>query len=861
MEPQVQERLHLLGELTTAFAEVHNDQALLDLIARRTAEVVPEFCTVRLLSADGRRLMTASIFAPEPEAVVFLREILGGASSLVEDHPQAAQALRTGQTVLSPDLPLTLTQNLIRPELWPLVERFGPKQALVVPMRVRGRTIGVLSIGRYQPALPLFSADDQELVQEVASRAALAIENAQLHRLLTTERETLERIIAEKTSEAEEARWKLEEVTRLQRATTDNAKYAIITTRLDGTIITANTAAERWLGYRSDEVADKVSVASLHDPRELEARALELAGELAEPVAPGFEVLVTQARRGQAEVREWTYLGKDGVRFPARLSVSPIRSKGGRVSGFVFTASDLRAYRQAEEALDAERERTRSILNAAGEGILGIDLRTQSLFLNPAATAMLGWTSDDLQPHNAHELLHHSYPDGQPYPLTESPIYLTCTQGTSCQMTGELFWSKDGRAVPVDYTSTPLYHQGKPVGAVVVFRDVTERQRIEAAMREARGAAERANTAKSEFLSRMSHELRTPLNAIIGFSQLLQRKPLSDLQSEYVGYIEKSGDHLLTLINEVLDIARIEAGRMSLSLEPTDLQDLIEEVITLITPLAEKRQIQLIQTTSSAGCVHADKQRLKQVLLNLCSNAVKYNQNEGQVHVWVERLATGRFQIGVEDSGLGIAPEQQSRLFVPFERLGADQPGTEGTGLGLVLSKHLIELMHGTIGFESVVGQGSTFWVELPAAEPEDVKAPQVPEISIAGGRGRGATVLYIEDNLSNYRLVESIFEQRPQVRLIPAMQGRLGLELAGEHRPDLILLDLHLPDLAGDEVLRRLKENPETRNIPVVILTADALRCSQERLEKLGAAAYVTKPLQIQPFLALVDQILSSES
>jgi PAS domain S-box-containing protein len=722
--PSAQEHLRLLGELSAALAELsQDDQAMLDLIARRTVEAVPEVCSLRLLSADGKRLRLASIYAKDPDAAAFVREILEGVSPLLSHQPQAAEALRLDLAVLSQELPAAYTHNLVRPELWSLADRFAPKRMLVVPMSVRGRKIGVLAIGRYGSSLAPFSEADQALAKEIAALASLAIENARLRRLLTAERETLESLIAEKTSELEEVRWKLEEVTRLQRATVDNANYAIVTTRLDGTIVTFNSAAERWLGYRARELTGTASATALHDPAELEVRAYELSQELGVPVAPGFEVLVTQARQGQSEVREWTYLGKEGVRFPVRLSVSAIRSKRGRISGFVCTASDLRAYRQAEEALEAERKLTRSILNAAGEGILGIDLRSHSLFLNPAATAMLGWSSDDLKIHNAHDLFHHSYADGTPFPLTESPIYLTCTRGTTFQVTDELFWSKDGRPVPVDYTSTPLLHQGEPMGAVVVFRDVTERQQTEAALREAQAEAERANAAKSEFLSRMSHELRTPLNAIIGFSQLLTRKHLPEPQAEYVGYIEQSGNHLLGLINEVLDISRIEAGRLVPSLEPIDLPELLGEVIALIHPMAAKRRLQLTQALPPTGSVKADRQRLKQVLLNLCSNAVKYNRDDGKIHVSAERLETGRFRIAVEDTGEGIAPEYFGRLFVPFERLDADRNNTEGSGLGLALSKNLVELMQGTLGFESVVGRGSTFWIELPP-EPSSPSRP-----------------------------------------------------------------------------------------------------------------------------------------
>ncbi len=385
-----------------------------------------------------------------------------------------------------------------------------------------------------------------------------------------------------------------------------------------------------------------------------------------------------------------------------------------------------------------------------------------------------------------------------------------------------------------------------------------ERKQAAEALREAKREAERANRAKSEFLSRMSHELRTPLNAILGFGQVLEMEPLGLEQREGVGHILKAGQHLLALIDEVLDIARIEAGRMRLSLEPVSVKQVLDEVRSLIRPLAAERKMRFELQAPEAAALYAlaDRQRLNQVLLNLLSNAVKYTPEGGTVTLICEEAAGGRVRFEVRDTGPGIPPEKLGLLFTPFERLGVSS--MEGTGLGLALSRGLAEAMGGTMGVESRVGQGSAFWVELARAENANAEAERVAEEVSISQVAKGSTVLYIEDNLSNLRLIEHLLSRRPGVRLLSAIQGRLGLELAWEHRPGLILLDLHLPDVPGDEVLRRLKEDPRTRPIPVVVISAEASPGHVQRLRAAGAIGYLTKPIDVREFLKLLDETLT---
>jgi PAS domain S-box-containing protein len=378
--------------------------------------------------------------------------------------------------------------------------------------------------------------------------------------------------------------------------------------------------------------------------------------------------------------------------------------------------------------------------------------------------------------------------------------------------------------------------------------DANEQLKRESADRErAEAVADRANRAKSEFLSRMSHELRTPLNGIIGFGQLLQLDALEPEQSESVEHILKGGRHLLMLINEVLDITRIEADTLSVSLEPVSSDEALRTALSLVRPEAALRMVTLREVASCDCFVMADRQRLHQVLLNLLSNAIKYNREGGSVEVSCTKTVAGRVRLAVSDTGHGISPAMLARLYTPFDRLGADELGIEGTGLGLALSKRLVEAMNGSLVVESRRGVGTTFTAELAYAEAPWAVSVGSEEMAADTGTPRArATVLYIEDNLANLRLVERIVARRPELTLISAMLGSQGLELARSLQPQAIILDLHLPDMFGGEVLAHLREDSRTSEIPVVILSADATPGQISRLLAQGAHAYLTKPLDV---------------
>jgi PAS domain S-box-containing protein len=512
----------------------------------------------------------------------------------------------------------------------------------------------------------------------------------------------------------------------------------------------------------------------------------------------------------------------------------------------------------ANEALAESERRFFDILDHSPAAIFLKDLEGRYLFANRSCQDVIGKDRSQVIGKTDYDLL--------PAPLAD-------TYRAHDQEVMDRGLSLDFEEIGVEEDLQPrVFHSskfplrdgtGKPYALCGISTDITERKRSEQAMSIARREAERANRAKSEFLSRMSHDLRTPLNAVLGFAQLLDMDNLTADQRESVTQILEAGRHLLDLMNEVLDISRIESGNLSLSPEPVAVAEIVDQVVKLIRPLGTPKQIEVLVAPSAARgrYVRADRQRLNQILLNLMSNAIKYNRQGGRITVSCDDGEKGHIRINVTDTGAGIRPEKLALLFTPFERLGAEQTGVEGTGLGLALSRGLAEAMGGKLGVHSEIDHGSTFWVELRSATPvpadpplRDMRAPVQRSVDSISG-----TILYIEDNISNVRLVERLLKQRrPGITLLHACDGAVGIDMALEHKPHLIFLDLHLPDTPGEEVLRRLWEDTRTRDIPVAVLSADATLSQSRRLIATGAKAYLTKPLDVSKMLALIDERLT---
>ncbi|NWA25398.1 PAS domain S-box protein [Pseudomonas gingeri] len=511
---------------------------------------------------------------------------------------------------------------------------------------------------------------------------------------------------------------------------------------------------------------------------------------------------------------------------------------------------------ERERALRENEERLRLIIDGVKDyGIFALDTQGFVTSWNAGAERIKGYTElEIIGQHFSVFYLPQECPEHPEMALQEATRdghYME--EAWRSRKNGSRFWASV--VITAQYDSS-----GALRGFSKITRDITDRRATEIALRTAREEAERASRAKSEFLSRMSHELRTPLNSILGFAQLLDMDSTQG-QKAQIGHILRAGQHLLTLINEVLDIAKIEAGRLPLNIEPVPLELVLQEALTLVSPMATDAGIQLVPLpvlTADSGIV-ADRQRLTQVLLNLLSNAIKYNRPQGQVSIEVT-LEQQRIAVSVSDTGKGIAADRLDQLFKPFERLEID-PNVEGSGLGLALSKSLLEMMNGSLTVQSQPGAGSRFTLELPfvrlqasvelIAAPIDQR-PRAPALARTDFQGQ---VLCIEDNLSSLALIETLLQRRPGIKLLSSMQGQLGLDLAAQHAPQLILLDVSLPDIDGLNVLRRLRQTPLTAAIPVLMITADASDLTRQALCEAGAAAVLSKPIHIPSFLAHLDQ------
>ena len=425
-------------------------------------------------------------------------------------------------------------------------------------------------------------------------------------------------------------------------------------------------------------------------------------------------------------------------------------------------------------------------------------------------------------------------------------------------------YARDGRETVVSFNATTFYDRYRKLqGVFAAARDITERKQLDQELESAKFVAEKANLAKSDFLSSMSHELRTPLGAILGFAQLLESgsPPPHPHQKRSIDQILRAGWHLLELINEILDLALIESGKLPMSLEPVLLPEIMGECEIMIEPQAKKRGISVNFTHFDTPLfVRADRMRVKQVLINLLSNAIKYNRVGGKVVVESALRQKNSIRISVRDTGEGLSPEQLAQLFQPFNRLGQEDNSEQGTGIGLTVSKRLIESMGGIIGVESTVGKGSVFWIELELTiEPQTITdvADEATSVRVQDGV-QLYNLLCVEDNPANLMLVEDIIARRTDIHLLSARDGKSGIELARAFLPDVILMDINLPDISGVQALKILAGDPTTAQIPVVALSANAVPRDIENGLEAGFFRYLTKPIRVNEFMDTVDVALN---
>ena len=657
----------------------------------------------------------------------------------------------------------------------------------------------------------------------------------------------------------------------LQSAIFNSANFSSIATDAKGVIQIFNVGAERMLGYSAAEVVNRITPAEISDPQELITRARTLSAELATPIAPGFQALAFKASRGIDDINELTYVRKDGSRFPALVSVTALRDPQSAIIGYLLIGTDNTARKQVEaeqqkldQRLRDQQFYTRSLIESNIDALMTTDPRGIISDVNKQMEALTGCTRD--------ELIGAPFKDYFTDPeRAEAGIKRVLAEGkvTDYELTAR---SRDGKETVVSYNATTFHDRGRKLqGVFAAARDITERRRLDQVLQDkhaeletAKSVAEKANLAKSDFLSSMSHELRSPLNGILGFAQLMEsdQPPPSARQAEGIAQILQAGWHLLKLINEILDLAKIESGRLSLSPESVSLSEVLDECLGMVDSDARKRNIHIsFPRFAEPVYVHADRNRLKQVLINLLSNAVKYNRVGGAVEVTCDVGTPGRVRTSVKDTGTGLSPEHVSQLFQPFNRLGQEQSGVEGTGIGLVMVKNLLELMEGTLGVESTMGQGSTFWFDLVAgAEPQFAAGSDATfagEPAPVHGEGPARLILYVEDNLANLKLVERLIERRPDLRLISALNGASGLARAHASMPEVILMDINLPDVSGFEVLRMLRRDPATAHIPVVALSANAMSHDLDKGRKAGFLRYLTKPIKVNEFTDALNTAL----
>jgi PAS domain S-box-containing protein len=828
-----------------------------DITARKEAED-----ELRAMRADAE-LMAAR-----------MRAVAGAAAGVIgADNPARLAAVlrdacRSALDIEHLALPLHDPENDAWLRVFPVGEGAAPayppdtEPGVSAPIRDEGEVVGALEI--FRRGEEGYGPEDLEVLDAAVALAATALKNLRLIEQRRAGEEALRRAHAEleervaartaelaatnqalraEIRERERAEAELQSREEHFRSLIENASDLITILAPDGTVRYESPALRAMLGYEPEELVGRNAFEFVH-PDDVEPTLARLRAVLASP--------------GSSTSAEFRFRNADGS-WSVLEAVGTTLRPDTAAEGVVVNSRDVTARKQAEEALQFQTALLAAQNHTAIDGIL-VAHEGRVLSMNRRYAELFDIPEELRAPERCVEMFEFACRQVADPVAYEARIRELREQPEA--VSRDEVRMADGRVLD-RYTAPLKSADGRYYGRIWVLRDMTDRKRGEEELRLAKEEAERANYAKSEFLSRMSHELRTPMNSILGFGQILESKEIPPDQRKAVDHILKAGRHLLNLINEVLDLSRIEANRQELTLESVGVRAALHEATALIRPVAAQHGRELRSPEQVPDCwVWADPQRLTQVMLNLLSNAVKYNRPGGAV--WLSCEADEeRVRIGVHDSGPGIPTERLQELFVPFARLGAERSGVEGTGLGLALSRRLVEVMGGTLSVESTVGVGSTFRIELPATPGP------LARLEESGSRGEQAlslsvgptprTILYIEDNLANWSLVEAIFADHPEIRLVPALQGRLGLELAREHLPDLILLDLHLPDVSGEAVLHELRADPRTRSIPVLMVSADATRHQIQRLREAGVQEYITKPFNLEQFLDTVETLLKA--
>jgi PAS domain S-box-containing protein len=657
----------------------------------------------------------------------------------------------------------------------------------------------------------------------------------------------------------------------LQSAIFNSANFSSIATDARGVIQIFNVGAERMLGYTAAEVMNKITPADISDPQEVIARAKALSAELGTPIEPGFEALVFKASRGIEDIYELTYIRKDGSRFPAVVSVTALRDAQNDIIGYLLIGTDNTARKQVEtermkldQRLRDQQFYTRSLFESNIDAIMTTNPSGSITDMNEQMELLTGCARDEL----IGTPFKNYFTDPERAEASINQV-LKEKKVTNYELTVQ---AKDGKKTVVSYNATTFFDRdGMLQGVFAAARDITESKRLDqvlhdknAELENATFVAEKANLAKSEFLSSMSHELRSPLNAILGFAQLMETgSPLpTTSQKASIGQILQAGWYLLELINEILDLALIESGKLSLSLEPMSLSEVMLDCQAMIEPQAQKSGIRIsFPQFDQHSFVNADRTRVKQILVNFLSNAIKYNRAGGSVEVTCKANTAQRMRISVRDTGEGLSADKLAQLFQPFNRLGQEAGEEEGTGIGLVVSKRLVELMEGEIGAESTVGVGSVFWIELDSVvQPKlvfrKVDLAEISKVTVQQGAAL-RTLLYVEDNQANMELVEQLIARRPDMRLLTAGDGTRGIALARIHQPEVILMDINLPGISGIQALKILREDPVTAHIPVLAISANAMPHDIRRGLEAGFMRYLTKPIKVNEFMDALDLAL----